>query len=489
MIITDTQLTVANIKDNSGMTIDEIIKSETDLWLSSQARENQLLGEAYYRVNGEGVEILKKEQKLPKRSNIKRVHPYIRELVDQKVGYLLSNAPEVATENAQYKAVLDAIMDKRFMRLLMRTVKDIEKCGMAYWQPYFNSESELAFKRLKPWEVKPLWLDDDHEKLGGFIRVWEREEYVSRQKKTVRYVTYGDDKCFRHYRYEEGSSRFEPIGTEPHFSLVTQKDGKLVRTPYQWGRVPLVYWKANDEEQGIVELLKSLVDDYDNQASKNSDLLADIAQLVWVIKGYGGQDLGSFMGDLRKYMAMKVDPDGGGGVDTIKTEPDTSAVAELLTRTRQNVYQFGRGVDTQNEDLGNASGQAIRFRYGNLDLDSSIIESELQASFEIVEWFIQRALLLTGKGDFTSEDAQITFHRDTIINEKEIVDVCSASKGIISDQTIMEHHPWAAEDEADRLTKQEEEAMKRAEEYQDAFQPKGQNDEGKDDTTAGQTQT
>ncbi|MDR1292266.1 MAG: phage portal protein [Clostridiales Family XIII bacterium] len=485
MIITDTQLTVANIKNNSGMTTDEIIKSETDLWLSSRARENQLLGEAYYRVNGEGVEILKKEQKLPKRSNIKRVHPFVRELTDQKVGYLLANDPEVATDNARYKEALDKVMDKRFMRLLMRTVKDVVKCGMAYWQPYFNSEGGLAFKRLKPWEVKPLWLDDDHEKLGGFIRVWEREEYVSRQKKAVRYVTYGDDKCFRHYRYEEGGTRFEPIGTEPHFCLVTQKGGKEAKAPYKWGRAPLVYWKANAEEQGIVEQLKSLVDDYDRQASKNSDLLADLAQLVWIIKGYGGQNLGSFMDDLLRYMALKVD--GDGGVDTIKMEPDTDAVAELLARTRQDLYQFGRGVDTQNEDLGNASGQAIRFRYGNLDLDSSIIESELQASFEIVEWFIQQALLLTGQGDFTSEDAQIVFHRDTIINEKEIVEICAKSKGVISDKTIMEHHPWAAEDEGERLAEQEADAMKRAEEYQNAFGLKAADGDGAG-AAAGQTQ-
>jgi SPP1 family phage portal protein len=488
MIITDTELAIAEITKNSGMTLEEIIKAEVDLWVGgatdesgapetggAAARLRMIEGDAYYR--GKDDILRTKTQRIKKRSNVKRVHPYIRKLTDQKVGYLFSNQFEVTTQNSKYQDLLDGIVTQQFQRLVMNTGKDAIKCGIAWWQPYFAQDGTLAFKKLRPWEVKPLWADDEHENLNGFIRVWDREEYVSRQRERVRYVTYADDREFRHYRYKYG--QLTPLGTEPHFKI----DGKS----WAWNRVPLICWKNNDEEQGMVELIKSLVDDYDLQASKHSDLLADLSQVIYALRGYGGQSLDGFVQSMQKYMAVKLDADQGAGIDQLTTDPDASAVEQLLQRTRQNLYEFGRGVDTQNEDLGNASGQAIRFRYGDLDMDCSILEQEFQWAFEQVEWFIKSYLKFSGQGDYTKEDAQVVFHRDVIINEKEIVDICVASKGIISDQTIREHHPWRAEDEDERIEKQDEESLERAKDYQNAFAAKkddGSND-GEDDKAKG----
>jgi SPP1 family phage portal protein len=182
-------------------------------------------------------------------------------------------------------------------------------------------------------------------------------------------------------------------------------------------------------------------------------------------------------------------PESGAGVDTLTTNPNTSAIEEFLTRTRQNLYEFGRGIDTQNEDLGNASGQAIKFRYGDLDMDCNIIESEFQSSFEQVEWYIKQYLKFTNKGDFMGEDAQITFHRDVIVNEQEIVNILVSSKGagILSDQTIIERHPYAAEDEVERIEAEREKKLQEMAEYQDAFAAAGGGQEGgsSDDASEG----
>jgi SPP1 family phage portal protein len=471
MVITDTQLAIAEIAKKSGMSLEEIIRAEVDDWLGSEERNAIIQGALYYRGK---TEILKKLVRLANRSNVKRVHSFAKELTDQKIGYLLSQNPEIVAENAQYQEQMNGIIDMRFFQVLRNTAKDAVVSGKAFWHIYIDADGEFAIKKYRPWELLPLWADDEHTKLSGGIRVFERIEYVARRKEKVRCVDYISETEIRHYTYPYTSDSLRFESSEPHFLKKGRGTGYEA---WQWGRTPLICVKYNDEEQSLVEQIRSLIDDYDRQASKNSDILADLALIIYVLKGYGGQDLGEFVHDLVEHMAMNIDPGTDAGVDTIQISPDTEAVEALLTRTRQEIYKFGRGVDVQDEDLGNASGVAIKLRYNDLDLDCNMLEAELQSSIEQLEYFIKEYLFVTGKGDYRNEDAQVTFRRNVIVNEKEIVEICAASKGVISDQTIMEHHPWRAEDEEERLAKQEKEALQRMEEYQNAFSPKG-NDDG-----------
>lgn len=75
--------------------------------------------------------------------------------------------------------------------------------------------------------------------------------------------------------------------------------------------------------------------------------------------------------------------------------------------------------------------------------------------------FINQDFSNRGKGDFDGEDIQITFDRDILINESEAIDNCSKSVGILSDETIVEQHPWTNDVELElaRLKKEKEEAM------------------------------
>ena len=51
------------------------------------------------------------------------------------------------------------------------------------------------------------------------------------------------------------------------------------------------------------------------------------------------------------------------------------------------------------------------------------------------------------------------FKRDILIDETEAIENCAKSTGILSDETVVEQHPWIddPEEEMERLKKQEEE--------------------------------
>lgn len=102
------------------------------------------------------------------------------------------------------------------------------------------------------------------------------------------------------------------------------------------------------------------------------------------------------------------------------------------------------------------------------------METEFQAAFEEILWFVNAHLANTGRGNFENEEVTIIFNRDILINESEAIANCAASVGIISDETIIGMHPWIddPQQELERLEKQREKEKEEMLEQQ--YNPFGQ---------------
>lgn len=467
---------------NSVMSLEEIIQEEIKEWNSSQARRLMLDGERYYKGNadilkrkrmaiGEGGEL----EEVKNLANNKLVHNFVRKLTDQKVGYLLSKPLSVQTENEAYKKILDNVFNKSFMKLIKNLGKDAINKGIAWAQIYYNDEGELRFKRFPSEEIIPLWKDSEHTKLDAIIRVYEVEVYEGHTKKTVTKVEYWDtEKVLRYVEYEGRLiPDVEALEDEGHFSMVDDEGNKQ---SFTWSKVPFVYFKYNDEEQPLIKFVKSLVDDYDRNKSDNSNNLEDLPNSIYVLKDYDGTNLGEFRRNMALYRAVKVA--GDGGVETRNLEINVEAYKTHIEQTRKDIYEFGRGVDTQSDKFGNSpSGISLKFLYNDLDMDCNIIETEFQASLEYLLWFINQHLINIGQGDFTNENVEFIFNRDTLINETDSINNCQNSVGIISDETIVSNHPWSTKDELEKIKKQKEEYERIYPNFPLEDDPKGDVDE------------
>ena len=102
----------------------------------------------------------------------------------------------------------------------------------------------------------------------------------------------------------------------------------------------------------------------------------------------------------------------------------------------------------------------IQSMYSDIDLDANDTEVELQAAFEEILWFVNTYLASKGQAVNASENVEVIFNRDVLINETEAISNCAASVGIISDDTIVSMHPWVKDPAAElkKLEKQKEEA-------------------------------
>ena len=445
-----------NLDNNAPMTLDEIVREEVKLWQSSDERKLMLTGQAYYRVKNDILNRTRKaigpDGRLSQVHNLadNRIsHGFIRKLVDQKIGYLLSKQFLAQTKDAGYQAQLDSYFDQGFRRMLKNVGKNAINSGKAWLQVYYDEAGGLTFQIIPSEEVIPLWRDSAHTELDAVIRVYDQIVFVATTKKVITKVEFWSKDGVRRYESEAGDFRF--VDFAAHFSLVA--DDK--EQPYNWERVPFICFKYNDEEQPLIDLIKSQVDDYDKKISDNSNNLEDLPNSLYVVKDYDGTSASEFRKNLSVYRVAFVN--GTGGIESISLDIDTEAHTSHIQQLRKDIYEFGRGVDTQSERFGNSpSGIALKHLYADLDLDANDMESEFQASLEQLLWFIDRHLYNVSNKDYFSVPVEFIFNRDITINETETVTNAKGSVGVISNRTILANHPWvtSVEDEEAQIVKE-----------------------------------
>ena len=229
---------------------------------------------------------------------------------------------------------------------------------------------------------------------------------------------------------------------------------------YNWTRLPLIPLKYNEAEEPLLRRVKSLQDGINAMLSDfENNMQEDCRNTILVIKNYDGADLGEFRHNLAAYGAVKVRYDGEtkGGVETLEVKVNAENYKVILELFKKALIENGMGFDAKDDRLsGNPNQMNIQSMYSDIDLDANDMETELQAAFADILWFVNVYLANTGQGDFFGEEVNIIFNRDMLMDESSIIANCRQSVGILSDETIIGQHPWVddVQQELERLAKQ-----------------------------------
>ena len=441
------------------MTLPQIIAAEITEFEASPERRQMIEGELYYRNRSD---VQRKTNPYPQRSNTRIEHSVFRKLVDQKTNYLLSRPFSIRSENSQYADFLGELFDTDLRRVIKSWGKEAIKKGIAWVQIYFDEEGRFRLKRLPSEQVIPEWADEEHTQLDCLIRYYPQTVYEGANRRIVLRAEYWDKDGVQYF-VSTGDGRYVPDverGVSGAHFTIKDKERTYQAPPFMWV-------KYTEEELGLLWFVKDLIDDINWQTSITADVLRDIANFIFVLRGYGGQDLEEFVVNLRKALAIEVAPDGG--VDKLAADLNIDAVAQLLDRHRRDLYDYARSVDTQDPNLGDASGQALKFRYADLDMDVNDLEQEFRSAFGRLRKFWDEWAELSDRLPGAHEaEFEVVFDRDIIVNEAEAVEMCRNSAGMISEHTLLANHPWVTDpdEEQQRLEKERQEG----DDYAAAFQ-------------------
>lgn len=471
------------------ITDQEFILKEIKLFKSSQKRIDMFNGERYYSgkhdilsrkrtVIGEGGNIIEVEN-LP---NNRIVDNQYKKMVDQKNNYLLGQPFSIQCENKAYNDALKQVFNKKFKRLLKSVGEDSLNCGLGWMFIHYNENGELCFKRFKPFEIIPGWKDAEHTVLEYAIRLYDVLVYEKKREKVIHKCEVYDETGISFFDLSENGGL---IPCEPYFQnyfTITDVNGK--ETGYNWTKIPLIPFKYNNKEIPLIKMVKTLQDGLNTIESNFQNAMEeDTRNTILVLVNYDGQNLGEFRRNLAQYGAVKVKTvDGAGGdLKTLQVEVNSENYKAILEIFKKAIIENAMGYDAKDDRLaGNPNQMNIQSMYSDIDLDANGMETEYQASFEELLWFVNCHLANTGVGDFEGEEVEIIFNRDMLISESDIIDNINKSVGILSNETLIAQHPWVddAQAELERINKEKEEA---AEQFGGAFNPMMGGNDGTED--------
>ena len=457
------------IKNKARMTDREIILKEIQEFKKSPRRKAMVNGERYYigehdildrkrQAIGEAG-VLEEITNIP---NNRIVDNQYKKMVDQKVNYLLGQPITIQSDNVQYAKILKTIFNKKFQRLLKNLGEDSLNDGIGWLYPYYDEKGQFTFKRFNPYEVIPGWKDAEHTILEYAIRFYDVIVYEGKTEKVIQKVEVYHSKGINRFVLEGGMMLPDDRFFDYHFSMVNP-DGTT--QGFNWAKIPLIPFKYNNKEIPLIKMVKSLQDGLNLIISNfENNMEEDPRNTIMVIMNYDGENLGQFRKNLATYGAVKVKTvDGAAGdVKTLQVEVNAENYKVIIEVFKKAIIENAMGYDAKDDRLaGNPNQMNIQSMYSDIDLDANSMETEYQAAFEELLWFVNAHLFNAGYGDFEGEEVDIIFNRDMLISESEIIDNCSKSSGIISDETILANHPWIddVEAEMERMKKQKEEEI------------------------------
>ena len=422
----------------------ELVLSE---WLKSAKREEQLLAEQYYDGNHD---ILYREKKvigadgqlvtINNVANNKLVDNQYRKLVDQKTNYVLGKPITIATENNKYLKELNKIFTKKVHRQFRTLARYAVDGAIAWLYPYYGTDGKLEFDVFASYEICPLWKDKAHTQLVGALRYYGEEVFDEKtgNTKSIHHVDLYTTEGINHYLYHGGS--LTPADAEHSPYLFIGEQG------YNWNRLPIIPFKYNDREIPLIRAVKSLQDALNQVLSDfQNNMEEDPRSTILVLKNYDGTNISEFRQNLATYGVIKVTTVDGvqGGVETLNVEVNAENYKAILMQLKRAIVENGRGFDAKEERMdGDPNQMNIESMYTDIDLDVNGMETEFQAGFEELKWFIDQYLIQNKLGDFTEASVEFIFNRDIFINEDAKIDNCVKSVGVISNQTILSRHPW-----------------------------------------------
>jgi len=469
------------------ITDERFIELEIQRFKGSKRRKEMFDGEKYFAgdhdilkkkrtVIGEGGEI-ETVSNLP---NNRIVDNQYKKMVSQKTNYLLGQPLSIRTDNVPYGELLKKIFNKRFMRLMKNLGKDSLNQGIGWLFIYYNEHGEFTLKKFKGHEIIPGWQDADHTLLDYVIRIYEVIAYEGDQEKTLEKVEVYDESGIYYFTLNE-NGRLVP--DEPFFAnYFTTTDDEGKDQGWNWSRIPLIPFKYNSEEIPLIKNVKSLQDGLNTILSNfQNNMEEDARNTILVLVNYDGENLAEFRKNLATYGAVKVKTvDGAAGdLKTLQVEVNAENYKAIIEIFKKAIIENAMGYDAKDDRLSGEPNQMnIQSMYSDIDLDANEMETEYQASFEELLWFVNVHLFNTGLGDFENEEVEVIFNRDILINEAEIIDNLVKSVGILSDETLVSQHPWVDDPQAELERKKAEKDAAMAE-YQNAFNPyPGEGDEG-----------
>ena len=439
------------------MQAERYYRNETDILVQNQNRET--------------------DQENPLRNADNRIPRNFHGLiVNQKAAYMFTSPPLFDIGNEHGNEVITDALGDEYRKNCMELCVNAANAAVGWIHYWEDNDGTFQWAVVDSKQIIPIVSCDLKKKLLGVLRIYNEIDEETGDT-YINYEYWNDESCWT-FRRKDGDTLEDGLCYYNTF-MVPDANDFTAEYRHDFGEVPFIPFPNNNTNTNDLKNIKPLIDVYDKVYSGFINDLDDIQELIFVLSGYGGTDLTSFLSELKKYKTIKVDGDEGSnpGVSTLNIEIPIEARNSVLQATRKAIFEQGQGFDPQPENFGNQSGEALKFMYSLLEMKAGLTETEFQLGLARLIRAICRH-----QGIECKKIVQ-TWTRTSIKNDTEQAQICKDSVGIVSKKTILKNHPLVEDADAElkQLEKEEQETKQKADTYIGAFKASKKEDKPDDD--------
>ena len=339
--------------------------------------------------------------------------------VDRKVNYLLARPPVVT----EHQDILDDLLSFIRESALAYTLR-----GSLIWIVQGDGEAIIP-RPLIMNNTIAVYSDEYREEIVAFIRKYtelEVEPETGEETELNFYECYyeGDGGVWHRdtFHYDvDGRDKEETLAEVPVFI-------ELGKT----GDAPLYAYVEN-----LLAAFDRILKHQDTTVEKNTTPLVEV-------KGYSGTSDADLKYAVENLSLVKVD--GAGGIMLHMRNMDSAAIDLWTKRLMQEYYEATSTVGKEMELHYAQSGKALDRLF--IDMENSarelahILETALVRYFEVIGY----------------EGVDIIWNTDRPVDDLDIINGIQTSRGLVSDRTLLEQHPWV-DDIEEELIRREQEAI------------------------------
>ena len=337
--------------------------------------------------------------------------------VDRKVNYLLARKPVVEG----HQDILDSLLPFIRETALAYTLR-----GSLIWIVQGDGEDILPKPSIMS-DTIAVYRDEHKEDVVCFIRKYvdiEIDDLTGEETSVDYYEVYYKNGEVWHrdtYNYEFDNRDTEEVLSEAPVFIELGKTGDAPLFAYV---------------ERLLDAFDRILKHQDTVVEKNTRPLTEV-------RGYSGTDDAELQYAVEELSIVKVD--GSGGITLHSRSMDSTSIDLWAKRLMQEYYEATATVGKETELQYAMSGKAMDRLF--VDMENSarelaeVLETALKAYFEVLGY----------------ENVDIVWNTDRPIDDAEIINGIQASRGLVSDRTLLEQHPWV-NDIDEELARREEEA-------------------------------
>lgn len=366
------------------------------------------------------------------KSNERISHPFFTELTDQCVQYLLSGDSDyVRSDIPQLQTALNEYFDDNYKMELsdLLTYTGVE--GFSYLYRYVDSNFRTRFKFAEGLNVveAPSKYTSDKKDYIIYYYYWKTDK-----NKVIHKVEVWDDTNVYYYLMINGVIK-EDNEQKPRPHVLYEEDKAQYYDTF--GDIPFIRLDNNRKQTSDLTIVKDLIDDYDLMSCGLSNNIQDVAEGIYVIKGYQGNNISELTQNIKAKKQVAVGEGGDVDIKTINIPYEARKVK--LELDEKNIYRFGMGFDSSKAETSNVTNVVIKSRYALLDLKTNKKEMQLKRMMSKVVQIVLDEINKNNKTSYSLSDTYIVFDRVVPSNELDNanIELIEANKKQVEINTLL----------------------------------------------------